>query len=101
MSIFIETFSNMVSFSKRSEEHNMKGDGSDIRTLTLHNDNDNSFDHVIDTLCEVCEHDAIQAEQCAMLTHYKGSCQIMIGEVDDLLPIKEQLISERLIVTID
>lgn len=55
----------MVSFSKRSEEHNQKGNDKEIRTLTLHNDDVNSFDHVIDVLCEVCEHDAIQAEQCA------------------------------------
>jgi len=91
----------MVSFSKRSEEHNMEGNGNDIRALTLHNDNENSFDHVIDVLCEVCEHDAIQAEQCAMLTHYKGSCQIKTGEVDDLLPIRELLLNEHLSVTID
>ncbi|MCG8580565.1 MAG: ATP-dependent Clp protease adaptor ClpS [Bacteroidales bacterium] len=91
----------MVSFSKRSEEHNMKGDGNEKRILTLHNDDENSFDHVIDVLCEVCEHDAIQAEQCALLTHYTGSCQIKSGNVDDLLSLKEQLSEERLLVTID
>jgi len=91
----------MVSFSKRSEEHNMKGNGNDIRALTLHNDDENSFDHVIDVLCDICEHDAIQAEQCAMLTHYTGSCQILSGEAGDLQRIKEQLLSERLSVTID
>jgi len=91
----------MVSFSKRSEEHNMEGNGKEMRSLTLHNDDVNSFDHVIDVLCEVCEHDAIQAEQCAFLTHYTGSCQIMLGTVDDLLLLKEQLSEEQLLVTID
>ena len=91
----------MVSFSRRSEEQNHEENGKEIRTLTLHNDDVNSFDHVIDVLCEVCEHDAVQAEQCAFLTHYTGSCQIKSGVVDDLLPIKEQLSKERLLVTID
>ncbi len=91
----------MVSFGRRSEEHNMKNNGKDIRTLTLHNDDKNSFDHVIDVLCEICEHDAIQAEQCAMITHYTGSCEIKSGSVDDLMSIKEQLSEEHLLVTID
>jgi len=91
----------MVSFSKRSEEHNADGNGNDLRTLTLHNDDENSFDHVIDVLCEVCEHDAIQAEQCAMLTHYTGSCEILTGEVGDLQRLREQLQKESLSVTID
>ncbi len=91
----------MVSFSKRSEEHNSEGNGNEVRTLTLHNDNVNSFDHVIDVLCEVCEHDAIQAEQCAFLTHYTGSCKIKSGSLEDLLPLKEQLLEEHLLVTLD
>ncbi|MBR8537951.1 ATP-dependent Clp protease adaptor ClpS [Carboxylicivirga mesophila] len=91
----------MVSFSKRSEEHNREGNGNEVRTLTLHNDDINSFDHVIDVLCEVCQHDAIQAEQCAFLTHYTGSCQIKLGNMDDLILLKEQLSEQRLLVTID
>ncbi|WP_430811051.1 MULTISPECIES: ATP-dependent Clp protease adaptor ClpS [unclassified Carboxylicivirga] len=91
----------MVSFSKRSEEFNNEGNGNEVRTLTLHNDDENSFDHVIDVLCSACDHDAIQAEQCALLTHYTGSCQIKSGSIDDLMPIKEQLIDACLLVTID
>ncbi len=91
----------MVSFGKRNEESNMQGRGSDMRSLILHNDDENSFEHVIDVLCEFCEHDAIQAEQCAMLTHYTGSCEILTGEEEYLLAIKEQLLNECLSVTID
>ena len=39
----------------------------------------------------ICEHDELQAEQCALLTHYKGSCEIVIGDIQDLIPIKEDL----------
>jgi ATP-dependent Clp protease adaptor protein ClpS len=47
--------------------------------LVLYNDEINSFDHVIKTLVEVCGHDEYQAEQCAILTHFKGSCEIKTG----------------------
>ncbi|TRX62972.1 ATP-dependent Clp protease adaptor ClpS [Carboxylicivirga sp. M1479] len=91
----------MVSFGKRHEEPDKTGNGNEYRTLTLHNDDNNSFDHVIDVLCEICEHDAIQAEQCAFLTHYTGSCNIKTGSFDDLLPLKEKLSEEQLLVTIE
>ena len=50
------------------------------KSLFLINDDYNSFDHVVDCLTAICDHDPIQAEQCALLTHYKGSCEIMLAE---------------------
>jgi ATP-dependent Clp protease adaptor protein ClpS len=47
--------------------------------LILYNDEINSFDHVIKSLVEVCGHDPVQAEQCAMIVHFKGSCEIKKG----------------------
>ncbi|MTG98938.1 MULTISPECIES: ATP-dependent Clp protease adaptor ClpS [Myroides] len=52
--------------------------------LVLHNDDVNTFDHVIETLIRVCNHSDIQAEQCAMLVHYKGKCTVKTGEFDKL-----------------
>ena len=54
------------------------------RSLVLFNDHENTFDFVIDVLCAVCEHTEEQAEQCAWITHYKGKCQVMTGDVDEL-----------------
>jgi ATP-dependent Clp protease adaptor protein ClpS len=51
----------------------------DSFVLVLYNDDVNTFDHVIKTLVEVCGHDEYQAEQCAILTHCKGSCEIKTG----------------------
>lgn len=48
-------------------------------SLILYNDEVNTFDHVIKSLVEICGHDPIQAEQCAMLVHLKGSCEVKIG----------------------
>lgn len=54
--------------------------------IVLFNDDVNTFDHVIDTLIYACEHTAEQAEQCALLVHYKGKCTVKTGEYDDLKP---------------
>ena len=37
--------------------------------IVVYNDDVNTFDHVIDTLIEVCDHTPIQAEQCLSLIH--------------------------------
>ncbi len=54
--------------------------------IILYNDDVNTFDHVIDTLIRVCKHEALQAEQCAMLVHYKGQCTVKTGSYDELKP---------------
>lgn len=54
--------------------------------IVLYNDDVNTFDHVIDTLIRVCQHDELQAEQCALLVHYKGQCTVKTGAFDDLKP---------------
>ncbi|MEC4114291.1 ATP-dependent Clp protease adaptor ClpS [Myroides pelagicus] len=52
--------------------------------LVLHNDDVNTFDYVIETLIRVCNHTSLQAEQCAMLVHYKGKCTVKSGEFEKL-----------------
>ncbi|PQJ72175.1 MULTISPECIES: ATP-dependent Clp protease adaptor ClpS [Polaribacter] len=54
--------------------------------IVLHNDDVNTFDHVIDSLIDVCDHTLVQAEQCATLVHYKGKCTVKSGEYKDLEP---------------
>ena len=70
----------------KARENNIK-----VKSLFLINDDYNSFDYVVDCLTAICDHDPIQAEQCALLTHYKGSYEIMLGDNVDLLPIQEDL----------
>ncbi|MBK8612954.1 MAG: ATP-dependent Clp protease adaptor ClpS [Flavobacteriales bacterium] len=57
-----------------------------LREIILHNDDVNTFDHVIESLMEVCGHDPIQAEQCAWIVHYKGKCSVKRGTFDQLEP---------------
>ena len=78
---------------KKSSKSTSKATLSKIteKALYLINDDYNTIDHVIDCLVAICEHDELQAEQCAMLTHYKGSCEIAIGKTIDLIPLQEDL----------
>jgi ATP-dependent Clp protease adaptor protein ClpS len=57
-----------------------------LREIVLHNDDVNTFDHVIDCLVDICEHDPIQAEQCAWIVHYNGKCSVKRGTFDQLEP---------------
>ncbi len=64
--------------------------------IILYNDDVNTFDHVIDTLINVCNHTSIQAEQCALLVHYKGKCTVKTGSFDELEPQCTQLLEAGL-----
>ena len=56
------------------------------KEIVLFNDDVNTFDHVIDTLIHACDHSSEQAEQCAIIVHYKGKCTVKTGAYDDLKP---------------
>jgi len=69
--------------------------------LVLHNDNINTFDYVMETLVEVCDHSMTQAEQCATITHYKGKCEVRTGSFTDMKELRFQLISKGLKASVD
>lgn len=52
--------------------------------LIVWNDEVNTFEWVIDTLMEICGHTEDQAEQCAMLIHFKGKYAVKNGNYDEL-----------------
>jgi ATP-dependent Clp protease adaptor protein ClpS len=54
--------------------------------IVLFNDEVNTFDHVIEMLVAACDHTPIQAEQCSLIVHYKGKCNVKTGDYDDLKP---------------
>ena len=59
--------------------------------LVLFNDEVNSIDYVIRTLVEICGHDELQAEQCALIAHFKGSSEIKIGSKTILQSMSRRL----------
>jgi ATP-dependent Clp protease adaptor protein ClpS len=74
---------------------------TEINNLIVWNDNVNTFDWVIESLVEICGHEATQAEQCAMIIHYKGKCGVKKGSFNDLHPQAEALIDRGIQATID
>lgn len=62
-----------------------------VSKLVVFNDDINTFDHVIRTLMEVCHHDALRAEQCTLIIHYKGKCTVESGEYEELVPMRQAI----------
>ncbi len=60
-------------------------------SLVVFNDDFNSFEHVIQTLIDVCDHAADQAEQCTWLIHYKGKCAVKSGSFEKLKPMRQAI----------
>ncbi len=70
---------------KVQEETQVEEQIGNNNQIVLYNDDVNTFDHVIDTLISVCDHTAEQAEQCAILVHYKGKCTVKTGPLEELI----------------
>jgi ATP-dependent Clp protease adaptor protein ClpS len=86
--------------SQNKEKEQADGDVleqfSDSYELVLYNDDFNTFDWVIESLVDVCEHDELQAEQCAYIVHFKGKCGVKSGDFDILEPLQRELSNRNL-----
>ena len=69
--------------------------------LVLYNDDFNTFEHVIESLIDVCHHTPEQAEQCAIIVHHKGRYEVKSGSYKRLLPMKNSLTDRELTVSIE
>ncbi len=87
--------------TKRKITRKTKKDSAKENLLILHNDDEHSFDYVIDALIEICKHGYEQAAQCTLITHYKGKCDVKKGGFEILKPLKTALIEKKLTATID
>ncbi|AEV32308.1 hypothetical protein Oweho_1308 [Owenweeksia hongkongensis DSM 17368] len=67
---------------KPKESIKMEG----LHEIVLYNDEVNTFDWVIESLMDVCEHSPEQAEQCSIIVHYKGKCGVKTGTYKELEP---------------
>ena len=72
-----------------------------INDLIVHNDDVNTFDHVINTLIRVCRHSQEQAEQCTWIIHYKGKCTVKNGPFTELKPMKDAICDAGISATIE
>jgi ATP-dependent Clp protease adaptor protein ClpS len=91
----------MSTREKIQEEVDVLENISNNNEIVLYNDDVNTFDHVIDTLIKVCKHTGEQAEQCAILVHYKGKCTVKTGSYDELKPQCSSLLEAGLSAEIE
>ena len=89
----------MSTEDKNKEEIDSKKE--EINFLILHNDDVNSFDHVIESLQEICGHTIEQAEQCTLIAHFNGQCDIKSGSSRELQRLKRKFSSKYLTTTIE
>ena len=75
-------------------------DTASSNNIVLFNDSVNTFEFVIDALMYTCDHVLEQAEQCAMIVHTKGKCNVKSGDYETLKPICETMSSLGLTVEI-
>ncbi|MCD6180186.1 MAG: ATP-dependent Clp protease adaptor ClpS [Bacteroidales bacterium] len=87
------------------EKHSPTFDSDELveenKSLILFNDDFNTFDFVIRSLIDVCNHDDLQAEQCAFIVHYKGKCVVKSDSFPVLKPMFDELSRRDLTVSID
>lgn len=60
------------------------------------NDDTHSFQEVITALAEICGHNPLQAEQCAVITHNKGQCSVFIDKHDASMEVYQDLVKTGL-----
>ena len=70
-------------------------------SLVVWNDEVNSFDWVIQTLIEVCNHSNEQAEQCAMIIHTQGKYAVKQGSYEELKPMCDAITERGIGATIE
>jgi ATP-dependent Clp protease adaptor protein ClpS len=70
-------------------------------SIILYNDEFNTFDHVISCLIQICNHELIQAEQCAWIVHTNGKCIVKTGEYKQLEPLCTLLLEKGLSAIIE
>ena len=69
--------------------------------LIVYNDDVNTFDWVIECLVDILGHGSEQAEQLAMLIHFKGKACVKSGPFEELQPLKDGLCDRGLSAVIE
>lgn len=59
--------------------------------LTLYNDDEHTYDYVAACLIKLCDHEIIQALQCASIIDGVGKHDIKHGSFDEILDLKQKM----------
>lgn len=87
----------------REQDEQLKNinDNQVDNSLIVYNDDFNTFDWVIECLVEICRHDETQAEQCALMIHFKGKYAVKHGDKNVLMTMKDHLIERGLTAAVE
>lgn len=80
-----------------AEKKSVKNDNH----LVLYNDDVNTFDFVIASLMEICNHEREQAEQCSIIVHNNGRCSVKDGSPKKLKPMCRALVQRGLTAEVE
>ena len=69
--------------------------------LVVWNDEVNTFEWVIETLMEICNHSHEQAEQCAYIIHFRGKYAVKQGSYDELKPMCDAITERGIGATVE
>jgi ATP-dependent Clp protease adaptor protein ClpS len=90
---------NNVRLSEMSKKQTKTNRGQ--HSVVLHDDNVNTFDHVMNCLIDVCGHNQFQAEQCALIVHSTKRCVVFTDSYADCELVYEYLYKLGLKVTLE
>ncbi len=91
----------MATITKKKTQSKVEELVSKPFRLILHNDDYNTFDHVINCLMKICGHELEQASQCAHIVHFNGKCDVKYGDYETVSKMKEKLQMSGLSVTLE
>ncbi|HEU0112525.1 MAG TPA: ATP-dependent Clp protease adaptor ClpS [Flavisolibacter sp.] len=83
------------------EEEDVMTDTVDPLQLIVWNDDVNTFEWVIESLMEVCNHSYEQAEQCAYIIHFKGKYAVKEGFYEILKPMCDAITDRGINATLE
>ena len=69
--------------------------------IIVWNDDVNTFEWVIETLMEICNHTYEQAEQCAYIIHFSGKYAVKNGDYEDLRPMCDAILERGISATLE
>jgi ATP-dependent Clp protease adaptor protein ClpS len=83
------------------EEDIDDADIGDAARIIVYNDDHNTFDWVIACFMEILQHTSEQAEQLALIIHFKGKAAVKNGTFKELKPKKDALTDRGLSAVIE
>lgn len=97
----IHLFTNDGTRPWESQEEDIAVDHALPFHLIVWNDEVNTFEWVIETLMEVCGHTHDQAEQSALIIHFKGKYAVKTGDYNTLKPMCDAITDRGIGATIE